>query len=122
MSRDRHEEARLSAFRHAFAELFRDWNVTLPDGALRRDAAGELPCEGGSIQYRLHNDYGDQYLELFTMQGGTKERLYRIHADGRAELIAISFGDAAAPGARTEGEAHRFHHLVIDRGFHLPRR
>lgn len=114
----RHDE-RISAYRHAFAELFRDWHVSLPDHAVSRSAAGEVKSDAGSIQYRLHDDWGDEYLELFMSQRGGAERVYRIHDDGRAELIAAR--PEASPAGPACDEEQRFHHLLSDRGFRPPR-
>jgi hypothetical protein len=114
-----HPDERITAYRHTFAELFRDWHVSLPDNAVSRNAAGEVKSDAGSIQYRLHDDWGDEYLELFTALRGGAERVYRIHYDGRAELIAAR--PETSPAGRGGDDEQRFHHLLRDRGFRLPR-
>jgi hypothetical protein len=120
MVRNRCDEERLTAYRDGFAALFREWRVTLPDDAVVRQPAGEVRSEAGSIQYRLHEDWGDQYLEILTSGRNRDHRLYRIHGDGRAELIAASLDRAACATVRGRDEEHRFYHLVSDRGFDLP--
>ena len=121
MVRERIEEERLNAYRHAFHELFREWRIALPEQATTSDAAGEVTTEQGTIQYRLREYWGDEYLELYTSERGRNDRLYRIHCDGRVELIAAGLDGRARRTARGRDEAHRFDELVNDRGFHPPR-
>lgn len=72
------------------AASFGIYTVTLPAYALRRKS-GEFEGTGGwDVKYRLDTEDGIECLDCFMSNRKTNDRLYRVYADGRVELIGSS--------------------------------
>ena len=97
-------EPGLEALKRAFdahfgsSALFGIYTMTLPAYALRR-TAGEFEGAGGwDVKYRFVAEDGVQCLECFLSHRMTNDRICRVYADGRVEIIAVS-ADGMAPDA-----------------------
>lgn len=72
------------------AASFGIYTVTLPAHALRRKS-GEFEGTGGwDVKYRLDTEGGIECLDCFMSHRKTNDRLYRVYADGRVELLGSS--------------------------------
>jgi hypothetical protein len=78
--------------------LYGIYTMTLPAYALRR-TSGEFEGTGGwDVKYRFVTEDGVQCLECFLSHRMTNDRICRVYADGRVEIIAGS-ADGMAPDA-----------------------
>ena len=72
------------------AASFGIYTVTLPADALRRKS-GEFEATGGwDVKYRFDTEDGIERLDCFMSNRKTNDRLYRVYADGRVEVIGSS--------------------------------
>ncbi|MEO3859380.1 hypothetical protein [Acrocarpospora sp. B8E8] len=68
------------AIKRAFDEYFAGYRMSLPELS---ESAGEFEQNGWDVQYK----FGVDYLECYATHRMTNDRLYRIYADGRVELV-----------------------------------
>ena len=86
-----HSEAFKQAFDAYFgsSKTFGMYTMTLPEEALGRDAGG-FEEKGWEVAYRFGEEDGVEHLYLFVENRRTNDRLYRVHADGRVEMVGGS--------------------------------
>lgn len=65
------------------------YRMSLPADALRRPSGG-FEENGWGVQYQFGTENGVEYLECFTSHRMTNDRMYRVYADGRLEMIGAS--------------------------------
>jgi hypothetical protein len=79
-------ESPREAIRAAFDAYFvPGYRLSLPAECLGRDAGGYQE-NGWDVQYR----FGEDFLEMFATHRMTNDRLYRVYADGRVEMVGSS--------------------------------
>lgn len=94
------------AIRQAFDDHFASYRLSLPTECLAR-ATGGFAQNGWDVQYRFDGDF----LECFMTHRMTNDRLYRIYADGRVELV-----ESSMDGLDPEHD-QRFHADMWRRGY-----
>jgi hypothetical protein len=78
-----------NAIKRAFDEHFASYRMALPEKALHRKA-GEFSDNGWDVRYRFGEDHGAAYLDVYASNRRTNDRLYRVHADGRVDMVGSS--------------------------------
>jgi hypothetical protein len=76
------------AIKRAFDEHFVDC-MALPEKCLH-SANGKFSDNGWDVRYRFSAEDGTAYLDAFVSNRRTNDRLYRIYADGRVDMVGSS--------------------------------
>lgn len=75
------------ALKRAFDQYFASYRMAFPEKCLHR-GAGKFSDNGWDVSYRFGEDHGAVHLDVYAQNRITNERLYRVHADGRVDLVA----------------------------------
>lgn len=104
------------AIRAAFAEVFKNWSLELPEGAQASGSGLVENSHGWNIQYRFGNNGEAVYMDVYARHRMTNARLYRIHQDGSTETLGLSADvfSGTPQGKIVEAE---FQRRVAEHGF-----
>jgi len=97
------------AIKRAFDGYFAGYRLSLPSECLNT-VSGGFQQNGWDVHYRFGVEDGTGFLECFATHRMTNDRLYRIYADGRVDLI-----DSSSDGMMPEHD-RRFYAEVRRRG------
>jgi hypothetical protein len=78
------------AIRAAFALLFKNWSLELPEGAQALGSGRVENSHGWNIQYRFGHEGEAVYMDVYARHRMTNARLYRIRQDGRTDTLGLS--------------------------------
>ncbi len=70
-----------------FERQFARWQISLPEMPPELGVAGSIYQAGWTLNYRLVEENGEICLVFFTSHRMTNDRLEKIFADGRSELV-----------------------------------
>jgi hypothetical protein len=77
------------ALQRIFNTHFAPDRLSMPDTALERER-GSFSVNGWDVRYRFAREGGALVLDVFASHRLTNDRLYRVWADGRVELVGSS--------------------------------
>jgi len=77
------------AVKRAFDEYFASYGMALPEKALHC-RSGKFSDNGWDVRYRFGEEHGTVHLDVYAENRRTNDRLYRVHADGRVDLVGSS--------------------------------
>ena len=77
------------AIKRAFDEYFASYPMAFPEKALHH-AQGEFSDGRWDVRYRFGEEQGGVYLDVYAENRMTNDRLYRVYADGRVDMVGTS--------------------------------
>jgi len=103
----------LGAIKLAFAGMYADWELALPDDAVAVRQAGAVPNERGwQIRFRFGRADGREYMDVFASHRMNNDRLYRFFENGTVEMLGASLDIIANLNEETRDRESEFRRLV----------
>lgn len=77
------------AIKRSFDQHFASYRMAFPEKSLHR-GAGKFSDNGWDVRYRFGEEHGTVCLDVYAENRLTNDRLYRVYADGRVDLVGAS--------------------------------
>ena len=85
-----------------FESYFGQWDIRLPDDALKARRSGRLSAAGWTIRFLFGTDEHGEYLDFYAEHHMTNDRHVRIRASGETEILPAILESIVYPADATD--------------------